>query len=131
MYIRIVLLLSCLCFTKAFGQVYDYFVLTEELDGAYCITSSDEVLHIRFTEEYNVPLDENLDYLIYDQLNNPVLGTLPVIGIKTGVNDIDLPLTSLNLCNGKFYRLEVKNSKNEVFYALFQANDGTATTCTP
>ncbi len=110
----------------AYGQSAQYFVLTEELDGAYSETTTDEVFHFRFTEEYQVPLDALLEYKLFDEENNLVSAPgMPAVRIKKGVNDIDLNLEPLHLCNLRFYRLEVKNAKGETFYAVFEINNGT------
>ncbi len=105
-----------------------YYVLTEEITNAYFSTSSNGVLHFEFIEEYDIPPNSTLDFKIYGSSNELVPNSI-TLNITKGKNLVQLDLTPLSLCINYDYRLEVRNSKDEKFYANFKYQDGSAISC--
>jgi len=92
--------------------------LSYEMDAGYYLAYRG-CLFFRFHEAYKVPVDEKLDYTIYDVAGSADFSTyLPDIPIEQGDNYgvIDVNF----LAPDKHYILEAKNSKGEISYLRFK-----------
>ncbi|MBI3133511.1 MAG: DNRLRE domain-containing protein [Bacteroidetes bacterium] len=94
-----------------------YYELSESPQGSYYSLSADDILRVKYTEEY---LDENLSlsYVIKDQTGATVLSnTTQPKTIEYGDNRERINVSSLA---AGYYTFEVTNDKNEKWYLRFQ-----------
>ncbi len=107
------------------NQTY-YAVLKKKLDGGYYNTilfNGAQTLFFKFDEEYYKPgVNNNLNYSIVDDGNNPV--TVPSLIKNIGDNRFTLSANSTSpaLTSGAYYTLVVKNEKEETWQARFKVN---------
>jgi hypothetical protein len=92
-----------------------YVSLKHTLDGNYYLVS-DSKLHFKFEEEYAIPTGSTLVYRVYDDQRVQV--SLASLNASIGDNRFDLNVASLT--SGKYYTLEVLNSKKEKWVLRFK-----------
>jgi hypothetical protein len=95
-----------------------YAVLKKILDGGYHqVSSSSNTLYFKYDGEYN---SGNLDYKIYDDLNNLKCNNCVTLTKNYGDNRYALSLSAASVSTPGYYYLEVTNEKNEVFKLKFK-----------
>jgi hypothetical protein len=103
----------------SFGNVVDndYAELSKTLDGSFYVAHT--TLGIRYKEKYN---NKTLNYSIYDSRRNAISSGTPnnTLLNGNGYNYLRLPLSSSSFINGRFYVLEVTDTKGEVYKLRFQ-----------
>ncbi|MBA3682857.1 MAG: hypothetical protein H0W73_17085 [Bacteroidetes bacterium] len=106
-----------------------YAILKKKLDAGYYNTvpnPSNQTLFFMFDEEYYKPgASNNLTYTIVDNDNNQAT-TSPNLIKKIGDNRFALNVTLIAITppitTGSFYKIYVKNEKDEIWQARFKVN---------
>lgn len=94
-----------------------YFELSENLVGSYYPVNADDILRIKYVEEY-LDADKRLSYVIKDKTGATVIShTTQEKVIEYGDNREKIDVSSLPV---GFYTLTVTNGKNEEWYLRFK-----------
>lgn len=103
-----------------------YAILNRELDAGYyntVLNGTNKTLFFMFEEEYKNTLGGTLSYTVLDN-DNLVYTTIPSMVKKIGDNRFALNVSAISpaLVVGQYYKLIVKNEKEEIWQGRFKVN---------